>query len=47
MGPESDPMAVVNARLQVQHVQRLRVIDGVLMPSIVTGSTNLIHPSWC
>ncbi len=35
-----DPMAVVDARLRVQGVGRLRVIDGSVMPSVVSGNTN-------
>jgi choline dehydrogenase len=40
MGPESDPMAVVDARLRVHGVQGLRVVDGAVMPRIVSGNTN-------
>jgi choline dehydrogenase len=36
----SDPMAVVDARLQVQGVDRLRVIDCSAMPTLVSGNTN-------
>ncbi len=36
----SDPMAVVNARLQVHGVAGLRVVDASIMPTIVGGNTN-------
>ena len=38
MGP--DPLAVVDARLRVHGVQRLRVADGSVMPNITSGNTN-------
>ena len=40
MGLASDPMAVVDARLRVQRVQGLRVIDASVMPTITSGNTN-------
>ncbi|XP_026673140.1 glucose dehydrogenase [FAD, quinone]-like [Ceratina calcarata] len=40
MGPASDRMAVVDARLRVHGVSRLRVIDASIMPTIVSGNTN-------
>lgn len=40
MGPASDPMAVVNARLQVVGVAGLRVVDASVMPRITSGNTN-------
>jgi choline dehydrogenase-like flavoprotein len=41
MGPESDPLAVVNPQLQVHGVGNLRVIDCSIMPTIVSGNTNI------
>jgi choline dehydrogenase len=35
-----DPQAVVDARLRVHGLGRLRVIDGSVMPSLVSGNTN-------
>jgi len=34
-----DAMAVVNPRLQVHGVARLRVADGSVMPTITSGNT--------
>lgn len=39
-GPQNDPMAVVNARLQVRGVAGLRVVDACVMPVITSGNTN-------
>jgi choline dehydrogenase len=36
----SDPMAVVDDRLRVRGVERLRVIDASIMPRITSGNTN-------
>lgn len=36
----SDPAAVVDARLRVKGVERLRVVDASIMPQIVAGNTN-------
>jgi len=40
MGPLSDPVAVVDARLRVHGVQGLRVADASVMPTITSGNTN-------
>ena len=36
----SDPMAVVDAKLSVHGIGKLRVVDASIMPSIVSGNTN-------
>ncbi|PDT34453.1 choline dehydrogenase [Rhizobium sp. M10] len=36
----SDPMAVVDTRLRVHGVAKLRVVDASIMPTIVSGNTN-------
>ncbi|NDZ17013.1 glucose-methanol-choline oxidoreductase [Variovorax sp. WS11] len=40
MGPQTDPMAVVDARLQVRGIDGLRVADASIMPNIVSGNTS-------
>jgi choline dehydrogenase-like flavoprotein len=40
MGRDSDPMAVVDERLRVFGLERLRVIDASVMPTITSGNTN-------
>ena len=40
MGPASDPLAVVDARLRVHGVAGLRVVDASVMPTITSGNTN-------
>ena len=40
MGPEGDPMAVLDTRLRVRGVEGLRVIDCAAMPFIPSGNTN-------
>ena len=40
MGPAADPDAVVDARLRVHGIERLRVIDASIMPTITSGNTN-------
>ena len=38
MGP--GPMAVVDTSLRVKGMERLRVIDAAIMPTVVSGNTN-------
>lgn len=40
MGPEIDPMAVVDSELRVYGVDGLRVGDNSIMPMLVSGNTN-------
>ena len=40
MGLASDPMSVVDERLRLLGVDRLRVIDASVMPTITSGNTN-------
>lgn len=40
MGTDANPNAVVDARLRVRGVDSLRVVDGSIMPIIVSGNTN-------
>jgi choline dehydrogenase len=40
MGLRSDEDAVVDARLRVHGIERLRVIDASIMPTITSGNTN-------
>ena len=40
MGLPSDPMMVVDGRLRVAGIERLRVIDASVMPTITSGNTN-------
>jgi len=41
MGPVTDTDAVVDERLRVHGVDRLRVIDASIMPTITSGNTNM------
>jgi len=40
MGPDSDPMSVVDANLRVRGIEGLRVIDCSIIPFIPSGNTN-------
>ena len=40
MGPDGDPMAVLDAALRVRGIEGLRVIDCAAMPFIPSGNTN-------
>jgi choline dehydrogenase-like flavoprotein len=40
MGPEGDPMAVLDDRLRVRGIDGLRVIDASAMPFVPSGNTN-------
>lgn len=41
MGPKHDSMAVVDARLRVYGIKNLRIVDASIMPTIVSGNTNV------
>ena len=40
MGPATDPHAVLDERLRVRGIERLRVIDASAMPRVTSGNTN-------
>ncbi len=40
MGLASDPLMVVDERLRVAGIERLRVVDASVMPTITSGNTN-------
>jgi len=39
MGRDDDPLAVVDSRLRLRGIERLRVIDASVMPTITSGNT--------
>ena len=41
MGPDNDPMAVVDRQLRVRGVSGLRVADASIMPDVVRANTNV------
>jgi 5-(hydroxymethyl)furfural/furfural oxidase len=41
MGPDGDPLAVLDDRLRVRGVSGLRVVDASVMPTIVRANTNI------
>ena len=40
MGPDSDPLAVVDQHLHVKGVEGLRVADASVMPDCIRANTN-------
>ena len=40
MGRDSDPNAVVDERLRIFGLERIRVVDASVMPTITSGNTN-------
>jgi choline dehydrogenase len=40
MGPDGDPLAVLDSRLRVRGVAGLRVVDSGMMPTVTSGNTN-------
>ena len=40
MGPESDAMAVVNAKCELHAIENLMVVDASIMPDVIRANTN-------
>ena len=40
MGPDNDPMAVVDQQCRVKGLENLRVIDASVMPDCIRANTN-------
>ena len=40
MGPDSDPMAVVDQYCQVRGLENIRVVDASVMPDVIRANTN-------
>lgn len=40
MGPDTDPMAVVDDQLRVKGIRGVRVADASIMPDVTSGNTN-------
>jgi choline dehydrogenase len=40
MGPDNDPMAVVDNQCRVRGIDGLRVVDASVMPTVIGGNTN-------
>ena len=41
MGPQSDPMAVVDQYGKVYGIDGLRIVDGSIMPDCIRANTNV------